>query len=411
MIRWTKSSRRDRPQTNPLLSRTKEARTSKHAVLVAAFVWTLVLCSPVAAQGPLQELGPVLETDGSIDLAFPERHSSHEIYRALERAFDVEITLERTLNDVPVTLELKSAELEDALDALNRKLDAFYIVRGPRSISVAVDTPQNRRRYEPHYVARFRIHDVSPHTAMDSLRALVDVRKVAYDEAGSTLVVRGSRATVQHAARVLEELDQPRDVVELQVEAFAVQSLDRLARLGSTLTTADARAALRSVGARPVLQQRATLAVGEQGGMEAASQPYVGKELGWEGLVLEHRLRASDEGSVFLDARVMGACVSPTMHQSLRRDRREQAVQARIASGHSVLVLEPVPPAEPPINGHGNTCGLLAEVASERTQFVLLLTPTLRPAAYRELDALAWAAGTGSQLESAESPEQVADSR
>lgn len=409
----TRTSRKNRTQAQ--LGCRKLTRRGI-ALGLPTLVAALALCmapvsSAAGAQGPLHDLGPVLATGEPIDLAFAEPRSSHQIYRALERAFGVEITLDRHFGDVPVRLEMRAADLQEALDALNQKLNAFYVVRSERAITVAPDTPQNRRAYEPHYVARFRIHDVGPHRAMDALRALVDVRKLAFDEAGSTLVVRGTRATVQHAARILEELDQPRDVVELQVEAYAVESLDRLARLSSTLTTADARAALRSVGARPVVQHRATLPVGEQGGLEVASQPYVGKELGWEGLVLEHRFRASDEDSVVLDARVHGACVSPTPQRDLRRDRREQSVQARIPAAHSLLVLEPVPPADPPVSGRGNTCGLLPEAASERTRFVLLLTPTRRPSTYRELDAMAWLAGTGNQLESSEDDEDTGTSR
>ena len=376
-----------------------------------AATWNGALASTPTQQGPLEDLGPALERGEPIDLAFAEAVSSHQVYRALERAFGVEIALDRHLPDVPVVFERKQATLPAALEALNQKLDAFFVVRGPRAVTVAPDTPPNRRRYEPHYVARFRIRDVDPATAMNSLRALVDVRKIALDEAGPTLILRGSRATVQQAARMLEELDQPRDMIEMQVEAFAVDTLDRLSELDSMLATDEARAALREVGASPVLQQRSTIAAGVQGRLEAASQPYVGKELGWEGLVVEHRFRAGDERSVILDARVLGACVSPTSHASLRRDRREQTVQSRIRPGQSVLLLEPVPPADPPVGDHGNTCGLLPEEASKRTQFVLLITPTLRAATHRPLDAEAWLAGTESHLDTTGTTTQQDTSR
>lgn len=369
------------------------ARSLVVALLLACFSGLAV------AQGPLEDLGPVLESGEPIDLSFPEPHSSHRIYRALERAFGVQITLDRHFHDAEVAIERRSVTLPESLDELNRELDAFYVVRGPRAVTVANDTPSNRRKYEPHYVARFRLRDVDPSTAMSSLRALVDVRKMALDEAGPTLIVRGSRATVQHAARVLEELDQPKDIVEVQVEVFAVDVADRLADVGVTLPTSAARAALDASGAESILDLRSTLSAGEQGRLEAASQPYVGRELGWEGVVVEHRLRALEDRALFLDARILGGCVSPTDGLSMRRDRREQTVQARIAENHSVLVLEPLPPAEGPIEGRGNTCGLLPHAATKRTEFALLITPVLRPASHRPLDAEAWMAGTESVLE------------
>ena len=392
-----KHSKKNTTDNNP-----RPPRTAAVLVFTVLVATVAALTAPLAAQTPLESLGPVLESGAPIDLSFAEPHPSHRIYRALERAFDVEIVVDRHFKDEPVSVELKNVGLAEALEALNERLDAFYVVRGPNAVTVAKDTPQNRRRYEPHYVARFRIRDVDPGTAMNSLRALVDVRKIALDEAGPTLVVRGTKATVQQAARVLEELDQPRDTVELQIDAFAVPSLERLAELDVTLPTARARQALRSVGAEPVLQQRSTITVGREGRLEAVSQPYIGKELGWEGLTMEHRVRSGDRGSVTLEAHVLGACVSPTLDGSLRRDRRDQTLQARIESGQSVWVLDAVPAAGAPVEGRGNTCGLLAEAATTRTLFVLLITPTVRPAPRRPLEVDAWLAGTESYLEPVE---------
>lgn len=371
-----------------------------------------VIASIAAAQGPLDDLGPLLEEAEPIDLAFPEAHSSHQIYRALERAFDVQITLDRALPDERVQLEMRSVRLPEALDALNEKLGSFHVVKGPRAVTVAPDTPAYRRRHEPHYMARFRLRDVDPATAMNSLRALVDVRKIAMDEASSTLIIRGTGPTVQHAARVLEDLDQPQGTTELQVELFLVDSVDELLGFDATLGTSTARDALSARGAQPVLRQKASLAVGSQGRIEAASQPYVGKELGWEGLVVEKRVRISsvDDRSLTLEVRVQGACLRPTLDGALRRDHREQSLQARLNAGQSLLVLEPIPSATGPIEGRGTTCGLLPEPAEERAHFVLLLTPTLRPAAFRPLEAEAWLVGTETGLEDQPQPTQSSDS-
>ena len=127
---------------------------------------------------------PVLDprSDEPIDLDFPEPVSVMDIYRALGKAFGINVLFDPRLRDQEIAIELKQVTAQDALEILMRASGHFYKVVDAHSIIIAADTPQNRRAYEDLMIQTFFLSNSEVRDVMTMLRSLVDARKIAANE-------------------------------------------------------------------------------------------------------------------------------------------------------------------------------------------------------------------------------------
>ena len=127
---------------------------------------------------------PVLDprSDEPIDLDFPEAVSVMDIYRALGKAFGINVLFDPRLRDQEIAIELKQVTAQDALEILMRASGHFYKVVDEHSIIIAADTPQNRRAYEDLMIQTFFLSNAEVSDMMTMLRSLVDARKIAANE-------------------------------------------------------------------------------------------------------------------------------------------------------------------------------------------------------------------------------------
>ena len=179
---------------------------------------------------------PVLDprSDEPIDLDFPEAVSVMDIYRALGKAFGINVLFDPRLRDQEIAIELKQVTAQDALEILMRASGHFYKVVDSHSIIIAADTPQNRRAYEDLMIQTFFLSNAEVRDVMTMLRSLVDARKIAANERLNAIVLRDTADRVKVAEKLIEVNDKARSEVVIDVELMQINS-SKLRELGVSM--------------------------------------------------------------------------------------------------------------------------------------------------------------------------------
>ena len=183
-----------------------------------------------AAQPPI--LDP--RSDEPISLSFPEPVSVMDIYRALGKAFGINVLFDNQLRDQEISIELAEVTAEEALEILVRASSHFYKVIDERSILIAADTPPNRRAYEDLVIQTFFLSNSDVRDVMTMLRSLVDSRKIAANERLNAIVLRDTADRVKVAEKLIATNDKSRAEVIIDIELMQVNS-SKLREIGLTL--------------------------------------------------------------------------------------------------------------------------------------------------------------------------------
>ena len=179
---------------------------------------------------------PVLDprSNEPIDLDFPEAVSVMDIYRALGKAFGINVLFDPRLRDQEIAIELKQVTAQDALEILMRASGHFYKVVDSHSIIIAADTPQNRRAYEDLMIQTFFLSNAEVRDVMTMLRSLIDTRKLAANERLNAIVLRDTADRVKVAEKLIEVNDKARSEVVIDVELMQINS-SKLRELGVSM--------------------------------------------------------------------------------------------------------------------------------------------------------------------------------
>jgi general secretion pathway protein D len=180
---------------------------------------------------------PLLEPRSSepISLEFPQPVSVKDIYRALGKAFGINVLFDPNLRDTEIAIELTEVTAQDALEILMRAASHFYKVLDSHTILIAADTPQNRRAYEDLVIQTFFLSNAQVKDVMTMLRTLVDVKKLAPNEPLNAIAVRDSADRMAIAERLIAMNDKARAEVVVDVELLQVNS-QKIRDIGMSLS-------------------------------------------------------------------------------------------------------------------------------------------------------------------------------
>ena len=180
---------------------------------------------------------PVLNprSDEPIDLDFPEPVSVMDIYRALGKAFGINVLFDPKMRDEEIAIELKQVRAQDALEILIRTVGHFYKVLDEHSIIIVADTTQNRRTYTDLIIQTFFLSNSEVAEVMTMLRTLIDSRKLAANERLNAIVLRDSADKVKVAERLIRSNDKARAEVVVDIELMQVDS-NKLREVGLSLS-------------------------------------------------------------------------------------------------------------------------------------------------------------------------------
>ncbi len=168
-----------------------------------------------------------------IDLEFPEPVSIMDIYRALGRAFGINILFDPNLKDQELGVELKQVRAQDALEFLMRAANHFYKVLDPQTIIIIADTPQNRRNYEDLVIKTFFLSNAEVKDVVTMLRSLIDAKKIATNDRLNAIILRDTADKVKVAERIITANDKARAEVVVDVELLQINTT-KLKDLGVT---------------------------------------------------------------------------------------------------------------------------------------------------------------------------------
>ncbi|MBK5256075.1 MAG: hypothetical protein JJE39_08575 [Vicinamibacteria bacterium] len=168
---------------------------------------------------------PGLEIDPSLDTVMGfkfEGADVREAFKTLGLVVGVNFVFESAVSSSPVTLELKDAPFEQALQALSMASKTFTRVIGPKLIQVIPDTPNKRRDYEDQIVKTFYLSSADLKEVVDVLRISLGARRVAPLPSGNALTINDTPEKVAAAERIIEALDKRHGEVMIEVEILEV---------------------------------------------------------------------------------------------------------------------------------------------------------------------------------------------
>ncbi len=148
--------------------------------------------------------------------------SARDVYTTLARFADINVVFDPQFRDQPVTIDLKNAPLEDALNAVSTGTRSFYRVMAPRTITIIPDTPAKRREYEEEVVRTFYLSNADLKETIDLLRIVIDARRIAPVVATNAITIKDTPDRVSAAARVIAAIDKARPEVIIDVELLEV---------------------------------------------------------------------------------------------------------------------------------------------------------------------------------------------
>ncbi|MEO8257098.1 MAG: hypothetical protein ABI868_07100 [Acidobacteriota bacterium] len=173
--------------------------------------------------------------------------SSRDVFLYIARYADLSLSFDPAFRESPVTIDLRNASLEDALNAVSGTARTFFRVTAPRSITVIPDTPAKRREYEEEVLQTFYLSNADLKEAMDLLRLVVDLRRIAPTNATNALTIKDTPERLAAAGRVLSAIDKARPEVLIDVELLEVDRT-RLLEYGLQLASPGSPGINGSVG-------------------------------------------------------------------------------------------------------------------------------------------------------------------
>jgi len=148
--------------------------------------------------------------------------SSRDVFTAIARFADISLIFDPAFRENAITVDLRNATLDDALNTVAGATRSFFRVAAPRTVLVIPDTPAKRREYEEEVVRTFYLSNADLKETMDLLRMVLDARRVSPMTATNAITVKDTPERIAAVGRVLTAIDKARPEVIIDVELLEV---------------------------------------------------------------------------------------------------------------------------------------------------------------------------------------------
>ncbi len=176
--------------------------------------------------------------------------SSRDVFTTIARFAGIGVVFDTTFRDAPVSVDLRNASLETALDTVSAATRTFYRVTAPQTVVIVPDTPAKRREYEEEIVRTFYLSNADLKETLDLLRVVLDARRVSPVTATNAVTIKDTPEHIAAAARVISAIDKARPEVIVDVELLEVDRT-RLLEYGLQLASPDSPGLNGSVTVKP----------------------------------------------------------------------------------------------------------------------------------------------------------------
>src|SRR5262245_27974253 len=148
--------------------------------------------------------------------------SSRDIYTAIARLANISIIFDSAFRETPISVDLRDATLENALNTVAGATRTFYRVQAPKTVVVIPDTPAKRREYEEEVVRTFYLSNADLKETQDLLRMVLDARRISPTTGTNAVTIKDTPERIMAAGRVLAAIDKARPEVIIDVELLEV---------------------------------------------------------------------------------------------------------------------------------------------------------------------------------------------
>ncbi len=160
--------------------------------------------------------------------------------------------------DVRVSVYLRSARLEDAIDLIASTHGLAKKVVDERTILVYPNTPEKLREYQEQVIRVFYLGSADAKGAAAFLRSMIRIREPFVDERANLIAIRESPENVELAERLVALYDTPEPEVLLELEVIEIRT-SRLLDLGIKLPDALSLSLIPPVGGLTLGNLRSSL--------------------------------------------------------------------------------------------------------------------------------------------------------
>ena len=148
--------------------------------------------------------------------------SSRDVFTAIARFGNIGMGFDTQCRDAPLSVDLRNASLETALDTVAATTRTFYRVTAPQTVVIVPDTPAKRREYEEEVVRTFYLSNADLKETLDLLRVVLDARRVSPITANNAVTVKDTPERIAAASRMISAIDKARPEVIVDVELMEV---------------------------------------------------------------------------------------------------------------------------------------------------------------------------------------------
>ncbi len=225
----------DRAEQEALMGNMTEARHELHAALVLdpgdeIVRERLAQLAPSSAE-TLRKL--MLEPAGVVRLkpqagkqSFNFRGDTATAYEEVARQFGVYASFDVDLQSKPVHLRIENVDFETAMRVLGDMTGSFWRPLTSGLFFVAADTPEKRRAYDLSIVRMVQLPESDSTDEMTqevrTVREIAGITRAELNLASRTITMRASPQAISVAAQLLDQLEQPRGEVVLEMEILEV---------------------------------------------------------------------------------------------------------------------------------------------------------------------------------------------
>ncbi|HXD73792.1 MAG TPA: secretin N-terminal domain-containing protein [Vicinamibacterales bacterium] len=164
--------------------------------------------------------------------------SSRDVFTTIARFGGIGLVFDTQFRDAPISVDLRNASLETALDTVSAATRTFYRVTAPQTVVIVPDSPAKRRDYEEEIVRTFYLSNADLKETLDLLRVVLDARRVSPITATNAVTIKDTPEHIAAAARVIAAIDKARPEVVVDVELLEVDRT-RLLEYGLQIASPD----------------------------------------------------------------------------------------------------------------------------------------------------------------------------
>ncbi len=166
----------------------------------------------------------VLPEAGQSD--FHYKGDSRGLLTQVASAFRVEVQMDDSVVSRQVRFDIIGVDFYAAMSAAGAVTHTFWTPMGPQQILIAAETPDNHRQYDRMAMRSFYVPGVSSLTDLTNvtnvLRNVFDIKLISQEGATNTLTVRAPQNILDAATEFIENLDDSRPQVMLDVEIYQI---------------------------------------------------------------------------------------------------------------------------------------------------------------------------------------------